>query len=395
MRSCPPKFAQDCSTSKCAVNEPLQRIRAMDYAILCAVNKQTTHMNPQISPNFGKSRTTAAITSCAARSVDARVVWIAAMVITLAGFLMEGCKDGPKTTQSQAVAKSGAPKPASGMELLGDGDEVIGGPQSMRGNVGLKAASASGGSTPSGATTSGGADSNASGTKGGRWSVMLATFSTEDHVERANAFRTELVNAYPELATAAVRRLGKGSAIVVGAFDAPQDKAAQLELKRVKEVERRGRRPFATAMLVRTTTDDTSGPPKPFDLRTLRTKFPKVRPLFTLQVAAWSTFGEKGVKYDDMRRAAERYCLDLRAKGNEAWFHHDEDSETSVVTVGNFDRRAYDARTTLFSPEVEDLMRQFPAHLVNGEPLLVPVDPANPKGRSKPQPCRLVEVPET
>ncbi|MDI9402245.1 MAG: hypothetical protein QM516_00095 [Limnohabitans sp.] len=361
------------------------------------MNKQTTHMNLQISPNFGRSRAPTAISSRAARSVDARVVWIAAVVITLSGLLMEGCKDGPKTTQSQAVAKSGAPKPASGMELLGDGDEVIGGPQSKRGNVGLKAASASGGSTPSGATTSGGAESNAmaSGTKGGRWSVMLATFSTEDHVERANAFRTELVNAYPELATAAVRRLGKGSAIVVGAFDAPQDKAAQLELKRVKEVERRGRRPFATAMLVRTTTDDTSGPPKPFDLRTLRAKFPKVRPLFTLQVAAWSTFGEKGVKYDDMRRAAERYCLDLRAKGNEAWFHHDEDSETSVVTVGNFDRRAYDARTTLFSPEVEDLMRQFPAHLVNGEPLLVPVDPANPKGRSKPQPCRLVEVPET
>jgi hypothetical protein len=395
MRICPPEFVRDCSTSKCAVNEPLQRIHAMDYAILCSVNKQTMHMNLQISPNLGRSRATtsrairvagAVLTSTICLLVSAGVVgaWVVAAA---------GCKDGPKTTQSQSVAKGGASKPASGMELLGEGDEVIGGPQSVRSNVGLKAAAGGGGSGSATATSPNSNDAGA--TKGGRWSVMLATFSTEDHLERANAFRTELVSSYPELASATVRRLGKGSAIVVGAFEAPQDKAAQLELKRVKEIERRGRRPFATAMLVRTTTDDASGPPKPFDLRSLRAKFPKVRPLFTLQVAAWSTFSEKGVKYDDMRRAAERYCLDLRAKGQEAWFHHDEDSETSVVTVGNFNRRAYDARTTLFSPEVEDLMRQFPAHLVNGEPLLVPVDPANPKGRSKPQPCRLVEVPET
>jgi hypothetical protein len=85
----------------------------------------------------------------------------------------------------------------------------------------------------------------------------------------------------------------------------------------------------------------------------------------------------------------------LRAKGHDAWFHHDEDSETSVVTVGMFDRRAYDAQSTLFSAEVEDLMRQFPANLLNGEPLLVPVDASNPSGKTKAQPCRLVEVPET
>jgi hypothetical protein len=39
-------------------------------------------------------------------------------------------------------------------------------------------------------------------------------------------------------------------------------------------------------------------------------------------------------------------------------------------------------------------MRRFPAHLLNGEPLLVPVDQSRPKGATKPQPCRLVEVPE-
>jgi hypothetical protein len=223
---------------------------------------------------------------------------------------------------------------------------------------------------------------------------MLATFSQPDHAERAAAFRTQLVRDYPELAGAVVRRVGKGSAIVVGRFEAPQDQAAQNELKRVKAIERGKAKPFAGAMLVRTSTDDSVAALKPHDIRNLRAKYPKVRPLFTLQVAAWSTFGDAGVRYDDMRKAAERYCAELRAKGVEAWFHHDEDSETSIVTVGNFDRRAYDGQTTLFSPEVEDLMRRFPAHLLNGEPLLVPVDQSRPKGATKPQPCRLVEVPE-
>jgi hypothetical protein len=47
----------------------------------------------------------------------------------------------------------------------------------------------------------------------------------------------------------------------------------------------------------------------------------------------------------------------------------------------------------LFAPEVEDMMRAFPANLVNGEPLLISIDPRNPSGKTKPQPCRLVEVP--
>jgi hypothetical protein len=144
---------------------------------------------------------------------------------------------------------------------------------------------------------------------------------------------------------------------------------------------------------LRTASDALAGPPKPHDLRSLRAQFPNVRPLFTLQVAAWVTLGAKDLDYADMREAAEKYCAELRAKGHESWFLHDEDTETSIVTVGHFDRRAYDPKSTLFAPEVEDMMRVFPANHVNGEPVLLLVDPRNPKGKTKPQPCRLVEVP--
>ena len=299
--------------------------------------------------------------------------------------LLGGCNDGVK--QSSSAKQAGASQTARGgdeLSLMDPGDDV-GGSGSF-GDAGARPAAPR-------ATAAGGAKPAAAESGKGRWSVMLATFSQPDHAERAAAFRTELLRQYPELSTAAVRRIGKGSAIVVGRFEGPDDKAAQAELKRVKAVERDGRRPFAGAMLMRTATEDGSAVLKPHDIRNLRAKFPNVRPLFTLQVAAWSTFGEKSLSYDAMRAAAERYCGELRSKGHDAWFHHDEDKETSIVTVGHFDRRAYDARSTLFSPEVEDMMRQFPAHLTNGEPVLIPIDPTNPKGRTKPQACRLVEVP--
>jgi len=298
------------------------------------------------------------------------------------------CGDGPKETQRSKVGSTRGDG-GEGLSLLDPKDDVMGDAPVASGAGSKQAATTA--AKPAQKSASQATASKDAGR--GRWSVILATFSGADHAARAGAFRGQIVSQYPELRDAAVRRVGKGSAIVTGRFEGPEDEAAQAELKRVKAIERNGKKPFAGVMLMRTATDDASGPPKAHDLRSLRAQFPTVRPLFTLQVGAWSTFGERSADYDDMRKAAERYCAELRAKGHEAWFLHDEDSETSIVAVGHFDRRAYDPKSTLFSPEVEELMRQFPANLVNGEPVLIPVDPRNPKGKTKPQPCRLVEVP--
>ena len=296
------------------------------------------------------------------------------------------CGDGPTQTQKNAVGRTQAGD-GSGLDLVDPKDDVMGDLQRQPG-VKPTVPSATAKPTDVAATK----PTNKVATKG-RWSVILATFSDADHAAKAAAFRGQLVSQYPELRDAMVRRVGKGSAIVIGRFEAPDEPGAQAELKRVKAIERNKQKPFAGVMLMRTTSDDAGGPPKQWDLRSLRAKFPSVRPLFTLQVAAWSTFGEKGADYDGMRESAERYCAELRKKGHEAWFLHDEDAETSIVSVGHFDRRAYDTKSTLFAPEVQDMMREFPANLVNGEPVLIPVDPRNPKGKTKPQPCRLVEVP--
>ena len=144
-------------------------------------------------------------------------------------------------------------------------------------------------------------------------------------------------------------------------------------------------------MLTRVATD--AEPPGPHDVRRLRQRFPNVKPLYSLQVAAWSTFGEKGSSRPEMRAAAENYCKELRAKNVEAWVHHDDDSGTSIVTVGHFDHTAYDSKSTLFSPDVERFKKQFPRHLVNGAEVLIPIDPRKPEGAKRPQGCQLVEIP--
>lgn len=307
-----------------------------------------------------------------------------------AAMVLAACGDGPTQTQKKSVSGTRSSEGA-GVDLMDPSDDVMGDAATRSGAK--SAGSAAGQSARGGGSSGTSAAASAASSRNGRWSVILATFSGADHTGKAAAFRQQLVSQYPELRDAAVRRLGQGSALVVGRFESASDTAAQAELKRVKSIERNGQKPFAGAMLLRTASDALSGPPKPHDLRTLRAKFPNVRPLFSLQVAAWATLGDKKSSYDDMRAAAEKYCAELRAKGHESWFLHDEDTETSIVTVGHFDRRAYDPKSTLFAPEVEDMMRAFPANLVNGEPVLIPIDPRNPTGKTRPQPCRLVEVP--
>ena len=134
-------------------------------------------------------------------------------------------------------------------------------------------------------------------------------------------------------------------------------------------------------------------PPGPHDLRSVRAQAPKAT-MYTLQVAVWSALGIDELKMSEIKRAAESYCRELRTQGNEAYYFHDFDTRTSVVTVGVFGADAYDSKSTLYAPDVELVMRKFPKHLVNGEELRIPVDPRNPSGKTIPQAPRLVEVPK-
>jgi hypothetical protein len=224
------------------------------------------------------------------------------------------------------------------------------------------------------------------------WSVFLASFTGDDHPADAAATRDLIARRYPALADAFVNSGPRGSMVLVGRFDGPKDPQAQARLKAVKELADGAGRAFPRAMLTRTATDVDPGPPGPNDLRTVRQRFPKAA-LYSLQVAVWSAFDSKELRYADLKRAAEAYCRELRMRGEEAYYFHDAYSRTSTVMVGVYGPDAYDPKSTLYSPEVQAAMKRFPKHLVNGEELLVPIDPRKPEGAAVPQPPRLVEIP--
>ena len=171
-------------------------------------------------------------------------------VCVLAAMLLVACNDGVKSTDG-ANAKRDDSARSGQLELMDPADEVVsdGLGSSGTGSGGARGArsTAASASQPTQASAE---------SERGRWSVMLATFSEAGHAERANAFRSQLAREFPEIATAQVRRVGNGSAIVVGRFTGPEEKAAQTELKRVKSIERNGRKPFAGAMLLRTSAED-------------------------------------------------------------------------------------------------------------------------------------------
>jgi hypothetical protein len=180
--------------------------------------------------------------------------------------------------------------------------------------------------------------------------------------------------------------------VLAGRFAGPEDPAAKARLKAVKEMAEGSARVFPRAMLTRTATDVDQGPPGPNDLRIVRQRFPKSQ-VYSVQVAAWSTFGSEDLKYADMKRAAEAYCRELRSRGEEAYYFHDSYSKISTVMVGVYGPDAYDSKSTLYSAEVDAVMRRFPKSLVNGEEVLIPLDPSNPQGKTVPQGPRLVEIP--
>ena len=63
----------------------------------------------------------------------------------------------------------------------------------------------------------------------------------------------------------------------------------------------------------------------------------------------------------------------------------------SIVTIGIFGENAYNAKTTLYSDEVEAIKKRFPKLLVNGEDLLRPVRKGSKE--TTPETTLLVEVP--
>ena len=227
------------------------------------------------------------------------------------------------------------------------------------------------------------------------WTIVLQTFSTGDHQAAARRMLSQLPSIDPLLANARAHPTAEASMVIYGSYQAPDDPAAQADLKLIKSISIGERPVFARAMLTRIDPRTAPGQFKPFELLSVRQRYPKVDPLYTLDIAIWGTNFESGeLSLQQVQAEAEAYTRRLRTQGIDAYFHHDPDRGLSTVSVGLFDHRAINAESGLYHPTVDAFIRRFPARLVNGEPLRVYIIPQRPASGTEIQQPRLVLVPK-
>ncbi len=225
------------------------------------------------------------------------------------------------------------------------------------------------------------------------WTIVLNTFSTEGHSQAASNMRLRIGSIDPRLSGARVHTKARGSMVIYGNYTSAVDPAAQADLKWIKAITISNRPVFAGAMLTRITRTDPTIPSDPLELMSVRARYPDIDPLYTLQVAVWGDFESGKLTLAEIHQHAESYARRLRAQGLNAYYDHDDDKRLSVITVGLFDSTAIESpQIGLYSAEVKALMRRFPEHLVNGEPLLELIDRRT--GRTRVQRPKLVRVPK-
>ncbi|MHC4107337.1 MAG: hypothetical protein ACYSTY_04540 [Planctomycetota bacterium] len=223
------------------------------------------------------------------------------------------------------------------------------------------------------------------------WTIVLNTFSTEGHAQAAANMRLQVGSIDPKLSGARVHTTARGSMVTYGNYTSAEDPAAQADLKWIKAITISNRQVFAGAMLTRITRTDPTIPSDPLELMSVRARYPDINPLYTLQVAVWGDFESGKLTLAEIHQHAEAYARRLRTQGLNAYYDHDDDKRLSIVTVGLFDSTAIDPQIGLYSAEVQALMRRFPEHLVNGEPLQELIDRRT--GRTRVQKPKLVRVP--
>ena len=207
------------------------------------------------------------------------------------------------------------------------------------------------------------------------WVIVLATFPSETGaMAAADNMVRQLQTLAPQLGELWVHSTGSGAIVVSGRYDSAENPDAQAALRHIKAVQIQGQPAFARAMLTRVKVRPAGLATHPLSLMSVRLRYPDLRPLYTLEVGIWGDFESGKLTVKEIHEKAEMQTRELRNRGFEAYFYHDDDKRLSVVSVGVFDSSAIDPRSGMYGPRLQSLMDKFPAHLVNGETLLEPID---------------------
>ncbi len=227
------------------------------------------------------------------------------------------------------------------------------------------------------------------------YAIAVVTFSGIGHQESAKKALASLSVQYPRLSQQLqVRDRSRGSVLAFGSYEGYDDANVARDIDTLKRiVNPQGKPLFGQIFISKFRTPLANRKLHPHDLWSIRKEFPTIIPIYTLEVAVWGDFGGGQFPKSKRRLAAESYASELRARGNEAFFYHNDDRDISSVTVGLFGHNAVDASTGFYSSEVDAMIARFPERLVNGEQVLEYLDPMNQSFGTRVQQPILAEVP--
>lgn len=229
----------------------------------------------------------------------------------------------------------------------------------------------------------------------GVWSLVLGTFTEGNATEAAQRMISETQKIAPQVQGLRVHPTGNGAMVVFGEYKDRDDPKQAEDKNWLKSIKFQDQPVFPRIMLTHLDLRPMQADLHPYDLHYARREHPRVKPMYTLDVAVWDDLGSGKLTYAEIQRQAESYAKQLRMTGYEAYFFHDDAAKRSMVTVGLFDKTAINATSGLYSEAVEDLVKRFPARLMNGEPMEEFKDRFRPQLGTRPQKPVLAEVPDT
>lgn len=212
---------------------------------------------------------------------------------------------------------------------------------------------------------------------GDDWTILLATYSGDDALKRAQSMVPAVQQAGLAGAYAEARK--RGAVIAYGAYRDQDDPRLRADLDRVHATQIDGRTLFANAFLAPRTAARPGSIPA-LDLSRVKESLGKDA-LYTLQVAVYESADR-----EEARRKAEEAAVELRREGEMAFYYHAP--SMSIVTIGVWGRDDVDLSTGTMSPEIQAAQKRYPDNLYNGTGIRM-----RSGNQSWLQPSTLVEIP--
>lgn len=222
------------------------------------------------------------------------------------------------------------------------------------------------GATEAGKLFPGPATAQATGAEAaGTWTIAIVGVKDNQAMAAAALERVQNKAGFRQ---AYLDQRGETLVVAYGSYASASDPKAQADLKRIRDFEFEGGKPFAGAVLSPPEFTDKAGSIPELDLLSIKND-PLSRAKYTLQVGVYGRLDDQAPSPSDLaqfRKAAEDAAVRLRREGDEAYYYHGRTK--SMVLIGAFDENEYDERNPGMgdSPRLKAAREKFPYNLVNG-----------------------------